>query len=109
MQKTEWGGIRGETKEKIYDENNGKQILSNCTKLLCGKDNADYEVDGACLEKNFAAMKQNLGGILPRMVSPEGPNVPRIEVSTTSCERPMMEHGKEEELSASCKNMQIIK
>jgi len=54
MEKVEWNGILGETKKKIYDANTGEQVLSDRMKLLRGKDDADYEVDGP-FGKIFAA------------------------------------------------------
>jgi len=59
MDKTEWHGILGETKHRIYDLSTGEQIMSDRSKLLRGKADSDYEVEGP-FDKNFAALgKQN--------------------------------------------------
>eukprot|EP00547_Thalassionema_nitzschioides_P017286 CAMPEP_0194249430 /NCGR_PEP_ID=MMETSP0158-20130606/20457_1 /TAXON_ID=33649 /ORGANISM="Thalassionema nitzschioides, Strain L26-B" /LENGTH=568 /DNA_ID=CAMNT_0038985947 /DNA_START=392 /DNA_END=2098 /DNA_ORIENTATION=+ len=43
---SEWSGILGETKYKIYDATSGEQIMADRSLLLRGKDDADYEVSG---------------------------------------------------------------
>lgn len=58
MEKVEWNGILGETKEKKYDATTGQQILSDRSKLLRGADDADYEVDGP-FGKTFAVMDKD--------------------------------------------------
>merc|ERR1712226_511550 len=60
MEKVKWNGILGETKEKIYDATTGEQILSDRSKLLRGKDDSDYEVDGP-FGKSFAAFMEKKG------------------------------------------------
>lgn len=42
----EWDGILGETRYTIYDKTTGEQITTDRYKLLRGKADADYEVDG---------------------------------------------------------------
>jgi len=42
----EWNGVLGETKKAIYDPVSKRQIKSNRSQLLRGKNDSDYEVDG---------------------------------------------------------------
>ena len=46
LEKEEWHGILGETKQAIYDKATKNQIMADRTLLLRGPDDADYEVDG---------------------------------------------------------------
>ena len=46
LEKQEWHGILGETKQTIYEKATGNQIMTDRTLLLRGPNDADYEVDG---------------------------------------------------------------
>eukprot|EP00547_Thalassionema_nitzschioides_P000816 CAMPEP_0194200194 /NCGR_PEP_ID=MMETSP0156-20130528/905_1 /TAXON_ID=33649 /ORGANISM="Thalassionema nitzschioides, Strain L26-B" /LENGTH=1201 /DNA_ID=CAMNT_0038925161 /DNA_START=53 /DNA_END=3658 /DNA_ORIENTATION=+ len=60
LQKTDWNGILGETKQKKFNLM-GEQIKSDRYQLLRGKNDSDYEVDGP-FGKSFAALELHNGG-----------------------------------------------
>jgi len=60
MEQTDWAGILGETKYKVYDSQTGEQVKTDRSKLLRGKDDADYEVNGP-FETEFAAASKQIG------------------------------------------------
>jgi len=61
LEKTEWHGILGETKNKVYDASRN-QIKSDRSQLLRGKDDADYEVEGPFGTNFAAALEQRSNG-----------------------------------------------
>jgi len=46
LNEQEWNGILGETQKPLFDSATGAMITSDRSKLLRGKDDSDYEVDG---------------------------------------------------------------
>lgn len=56
VENTEWNGILGETRNKVYDFT-GAQIKSDRSLILRGKEDSDYEVGGP-FQTEFAASQQ---------------------------------------------------